>query len=92
MIKNHGLEALFKIIKEYKIYYFAAQKGKLQLINIDENQYYSTIEYMLKQHTWFLCSVNIMSGLPHRDREINILDHFVNLELILGWRDVVCKQ
>ncbi len=51
MIKNHGLEALFKIIKEYKIYYFAAQKGKLQLINIDENQYYSTIEYMLKQHT-----------------------------------------
>lgn len=50
MIKDHGLEGLFKIIKDDKIYYFAAQKEKLQLINIDENQYCSTIEYMLKQH------------------------------------------
>ena len=51
MIENHGLEALFKIIKDNDVYYFAAQQDKLMLVTIDENQYKSTVDYMLSQHT-----------------------------------------
>lgn len=51
MIENHGLEALFKIMRGDDVYYFAAQQDKLRLIEIDENQYKSTVDYMLSQHT-----------------------------------------
>lgn len=49
-IENHGLEGLFRIIKDSDVYYFAAQQGKLMLVAISEEQYLSTISYMLKQH------------------------------------------
>lgn len=34
---NHGYEALFKIIKEENIYYFALQGENLQFLKMDDN-------------------------------------------------------
>ncbi len=51
MIENHGLEALFKILKDDDTYYFAAQQDRLMLLTIDENQFKSTVDYMLSQQT-----------------------------------------
>lgn len=45
------LEALIKIICDEKTFYFACQKGSLMLINIDENQYNETINYMKNNHS-----------------------------------------
>lgn len=51
MIENHGLEALFKVMKDNDVYYFAAQQEKLMLVAINENQYKSTVDHMLSQYT-----------------------------------------
>lgn len=45
------LEALMKTICNEKIFYFACQKGSFMLININENQYNETINYMKNYHT-----------------------------------------
>ena len=50
--KEDGLlEALIKTICGEKTFYFACQKGTLMLINIDENQYNETINYMKNNHS-----------------------------------------
>ena len=50
--KEDGLlEALIKTICDEKTFYFACQKGTLMLINIDENQYNETINYMKNNHS-----------------------------------------
>ena len=48
--EDGNLEALLKISCIQKIYYFAFQKGKLMLVNINERQYVETIEYMKNNH------------------------------------------
>lgn len=50
MIKDHGLEALFKIIKEEKIFYFAVQQETLKLLEITEEQFQSVTQHMLDLH------------------------------------------
>lgn len=45
------LEALMKTICNEKTFYFACQKGSLMLININENQYNETINYMKDSHS-----------------------------------------
>lgn len=45
------LEALIKIICDGKTFYFACQKGSLMLININENQYNGTINYMKNNYS-----------------------------------------
>lgn len=49
--EDGGLEALMKTICNEKIFYFACQKGSLMLININENQYNETINYMKTNHS-----------------------------------------
>lgn len=51
MIEDHGLEALFKIIQNDDVYYFAVQQDKLMMVNIIESQYEATVAHMLSQHT-----------------------------------------
>lgn len=51
MIEGHGLEALFKIIKNEDVYYFAAQQDQLSLLEINESLYQSTVKNMLSMHT-----------------------------------------
>lgn len=46
-----ALEALMKTICNEKSFYFACQKGSLMLININENQYNETINYMKDSHS-----------------------------------------
>jgi hypothetical protein len=38
-IEDHGLEALFRITTDKQTIYFAAQKNKLMMLNIDEAQF-----------------------------------------------------
>ena len=45
------LEALMKTICNEKVFYFACQKGSLMLININENQYNETVNYMKTNHS-----------------------------------------
>lgn len=49
--EDGALEALMKTICNEKIFYFACQKGSLMLININENQYNETINYMKDNHS-----------------------------------------
>lgn len=51
VIPKHGTEALFKIIHENQIFYFAVQKEKLLVLDLNEERYQSITEFMLKQHT-----------------------------------------
>ena len=48
------LEGLFQISFSGKVYYFAAQKGKLMMVEISEAQYQQTIEYMKSYHPCIL--------------------------------------
>lgn len=50
MIKDHGLEALFRIIKDEKVYYFAVQQKTLKLLEITEEQFQSVTQHMLDLH------------------------------------------
>ena len=48
--EDGALEALMKAICNDKVFYFACQKGSLMLINVTENQYNETINYMKANH------------------------------------------
>lgn len=50
MIENHGLEALFKLIHDEKIFYFAVQQQTLKLLNITEQQFESVTQHMVDLH------------------------------------------
>ena len=50
MIENHGLEALFKLIKDDKVFYFAVQQQTLKLLNITEQQFESVTQHMLDMY------------------------------------------
>ena len=47
---DNQVEGLFKITVAGKNYYFAAQKGKLMLVNINEDMYLQTIAHMEEYH------------------------------------------
>ena len=49
-IKDHGLEALFKIVKDDKVFYFALQQNALKLLSISEEQFRSVTQHMLDMH------------------------------------------
>ncbi len=50
MLENHGIEALFKIIKAEKVFYFAVQQQTLRLLDISEQQFESVTQHMLDLH------------------------------------------
>lgn len=50
MLENHGVEALFKIIKDEKVFYFAVQQQTLRLLDISEQQFESVTQHMLDLH------------------------------------------
>lgn len=50
MIEAHGLEALFKIVNNDKVYYFAVQQETLKLLEITEEQFQSVTQHMLDLH------------------------------------------
>lgn len=49
-IKDHGMEALFKIIKDDKVWYFALQQESLKLLTINEAQFQQVTEDMIRMH------------------------------------------
>ena len=50
MLENHGIEALFKIIKDDKVFYFAFQQNTLRLLEMSEQQFESVTQHMLDWH------------------------------------------
>ena len=50
MLENYGIEALFKIIKDDKIFYFAFQQNTLRFLDISEQQFESVTQHMLDLH------------------------------------------
>ena len=59
------LEALMKTICNEKIFYFACQKGSLMLININENKYNETINYMKANHS---CLKNVSNNETEKQK------------------------
>ncbi len=49
-IDNHGFEALFKVITDKTICYFAAQGENLIRLNFNEDLFKSTVEGFLERH------------------------------------------
>ncbi len=49
-LPGHGLEALYKIIKDDKVWYFAFQQDTLRYIGINEEQFQSVTEHMIETH------------------------------------------
>lgn len=49
-IDNHGLEALFKIVTDKNISYFAAQGEKLMRLDFNDELFQSTTETFLSLH------------------------------------------
>ena len=47
MVENHGIEALFKIMRDDKTFYFACQGDNLKILNINEEQFESVSLHML---------------------------------------------
>ena len=50
MLKNHGMEALFKVIRDDKVFYFACQQKTLRHVGITEEQFQSVTAHMLDMH------------------------------------------
>ena len=49
-LDNGQIEGLFQITVSGKAFPFAAQKGKLMMLNIDQNMYEQTVAYMKENH------------------------------------------
>lgn len=49
-IKEHGSEALFKIMKGEKVWYLALQQQSLKLLTINEAQFQSVTQNMIAMH------------------------------------------
>lgn len=49
-LKNHGIEALYKIIKDETVFYFAFQQKTLRHVGISEKQFQSVTATMLDMH------------------------------------------
>lgn len=49
-IKDHGIEALFKIMNGEKVFYFALQQQSLKFLTINEEQFQAVTKKMLKDH------------------------------------------
>lgn len=50
VIEGHGLEALFKIVTDKGIFYFAAQKSSLSRLTLNEELFQSTTDTFLDLH------------------------------------------
>ena len=50
LTEEEKIEALFKISFSGKTHYFAAQKGSLMAVNLNEEMYQQTINYMVANH------------------------------------------
>lgn len=65
------LEALIKTVCNGKTFYFACQKGSLMLININEEQYVQTINYMKENHPCLNEEPNVETEVQKNRREKN---------------------
>lgn len=50
MIDDHGLEALFKIITDKEIIYFAAQGHSILVLDFNEELFQNTTQQFLSYH------------------------------------------
>jgi ligand-binding sensor domain-containing protein len=50
-IDGRGIEALFKVSTDKGLYYFAAQKGSVIMLDMDENTYQFHVEVFLDRHS-----------------------------------------
>ena len=65
------IEGLFQVSFSGKTYFFAAQKGKLMMVNISQEQYEQTVEYMKSYHPCILSEELPETELQKNRREKN---------------------
>lgn len=49
--RTSQIEALFKVVTDVDVFYFAAQKGSLMRLNINEETYNNNVSIVLKLHS-----------------------------------------
>lgn len=104
--EDQKLEALFEIGFTNKTYYFAAQKGKLMMINIDAAMYEQTINYMKNNHHCIMNDELPETEIQKRRREKNnkiiskknisindkLMTYWKDDEVILKDKETICKR
>lgn len=65
------IEGLFQITFSDKAYYFAAQKGKLMMVNINQDMFEQTVEYMKSNHPCLLSEDLPETKVQKKRREKN---------------------
>lgn len=86
-----NIEALFKVLVNDKIYYFAAQKGSLMSVNLSEDLYQQTVEYMEANHPCLSDSLpesDIQKSRREKNTEfIKSMNVVTNENLMSRWDD-----
>lgn len=104
--EDQKLEALFKINFTDKTYYFAAQKGKLMMVNIDAAMYEQTVNYMKNNHPCImndeLPETEIQKKRRKKNNEIiskknvsiheRLMTRWKDDEIILKDKETICKR
>jgi len=100
------IEGLFQVAFSGKTFYFAAQKGKLMLVNINDAQYQQTIEYMKSNHPCILSDELPETDLQKQRRIKNnqivasenitvaekLMTHWNDDEVVLKDIRTICKR
>ena len=100
------IEGLFQIMVSGKTFPFAAQKGKLMMLNIDRNMYEQTVAYMETNHPCLLDDSLPETAMQKarreknnayiRERGIAVADKLVSFwkdeEVVLKTKAEICKR
>ena len=104
--EEQQVEGLFQISFSEKTYYFAAQKGKLMMVNIDENMFQQTVEYMKANHPCLMNDELPETKLQKKRREKNnkivskmkisvadkVMTRWNDDEVTLKDKETICKR
>ena len=100
------VEALFKICFSGKTHYFAAQKGSLMAVNLNEEMYQQTINYMVANHPCLSSDELPETAAQKNRREKNIsrikamnvvtadklMSRWDDEQIVLRDKEAICKR
>lgn len=104
--EEEQLEGLFKVVVSDRQMYFAVQKGSLMMVNINEEMYAATVNYMRENHPCIADNGLNESDIQKKRREKNndfirnneitvsesLVSHKDDSEVVLKDKAAVCKR
>lgn len=106
LTEEEKVEALFKICFSGKTHYFAAQKGSLMAVNLNEEMYQQTINYMVANHPCLSSDELPETAAQKNRREKNIsrikamnvvtadklMSRWDDEQIVLRDKETICKR